>query len=95
MEKTIQSYETVLALQSDRNSISGIRVYRQFIAAIPSRRLRNEIIKLATHLPGLPKKRLAMPIKALTIALLNMSVSVFGYYLLKIGFGVKRIFKKK
>ncbi len=37
---------------------------------------------------GCPRKNISMPIKALSIALLNMSVSVFGYYLLKIGFAV-------
>jgi 1,2-diacylglycerol 3-alpha-glucosyltransferase len=95
MKKTIQSYETVLALQLGKTSISAIKIYRQFISHIPSRRLRNEIVKLVTHLPGLPRKRIALPIKALSIAMLNMSVSVFGYYLLKIGLGLKRLFKKE
>ena len=95
MEKTVQCYETVVALQSGRTSISGIKIYRRFIFNIPSRRLRNEIIKLVAHLPGLPKKRLALPVRALSIAMLNMSVSVFGYYLLKLWMGLKRLLKKQ
>ncbi|MDX9863568.1 MAG: glycosyltransferase family 4 protein [Anaerolineaceae bacterium] len=95
MEKTVQCYETVLALQLGQTSISRIKVYRQFIANIPGRRLRSEIARLAAYLPGLPRSRRALPVKALSIALLNMSVSAFGYYLLKIGLGLKRLFKKK
>jgi len=95
MERTIQCYETVLALQLGKTSISGIKIYRQFISHIPSRRLRNEIVKLVAHLPGLPRKRIALPVKALSIAMLNMSVSVFGYYLLKFWMGLKRLFTKK
>ena len=95
MQKTIQCYETVLALQSGPTSISRIKVYRQFISHIPSRRLRNEIIKLVAHFPEQPKKKVFLPVKTLGIALLNMSISVSGYYLLKIGLGLKKVFKIK
>ena len=95
MEKTIQCYETVLALRPGNTSISRIKLYRQFISHIPSRRLRNEIIKLAAHLPGQPEKKHFLPVKTLSIALLNMGVSVSGYYLLKVGFAMKKLVKKK
>lgn len=95
MKKTVQSYETVLALQLGRTSISAIKIYRQFIAHVPGRRLRNEIVKMVSHLPGPPKKRLFLPVRALSIAVLNMTVSVIGYYLLNIWLGVLRLFGKK
>jgi len=94
MERTIQCYETVLALRLGRTSMSTVKIYRQFIAHIPNRRLRNRIAGLVSSLPVPPKKRFFLPVKTLGIAFLNMTVSVSGYHLLRVWMWFRKLFKK-
>ena len=95
MQRTIQSYETVIAEQAQKAGHSAPYEFaKKYVEQIPIGRLRDEMARIIAYIPKRPRKRIFLPVKTLGIAIFNMNASVTGYYLLKVRLWILGLFRK-